>query len=59
MAINPALGVMLFVTFLQVPLARLRASLSNLRFMGALLVANFIVIPPWWGWRFRCSRQIR
>ncbi|MDR7068092.1 ACR3 family arsenite efflux pump ArsB [Pseudoxanthomonas japonensis] len=44
-AINPALGVMLFVTFLQVPLARIRASLSNLRFMSALLVANFIVIP--------------
>lgn len=44
-AINPALGVMLFVTFLQVPLARIRASLSNLRFMGALLAANFIVIP--------------
>ena len=44
-AINPALGVMLFVTFLQVPLSRIRDSLRNVRFMGALLVANFIVIP--------------
>lgn len=44
-AINPALGVMLFVTFLQVPLSRIRDSLGSLRFMGALLVANFIVIP--------------
>ncbi len=44
-AINPALGVMLFVTFLQVPLSRIRDSLGNVRFMGALLVANFIVIP--------------
>ena len=45
-AINPALGVMLFVTFLQVPLARIRASLSNLRFMGALLVALALPLFP-------------
>ncbi|WP_240626236.1 FTR1 family protein [Pseudoxanthomonas sp. SGT-18] len=44
-AINPALGLMLFVTFLQVPLARLRDALKNTRFMGALLVANFLVVP--------------
>lgn len=44
-AINPALGLMLFVTFLQVPLAQIRSALSNMRFMGALLVANFFVIP--------------
>lgn len=44
-AINPALGLMLFVTFLQVPLAQMRSAVSNLRFVGALLVANFIVIP--------------
>lgn len=45
--INPALGLMLFFTFLQVPLARLRTALTNRRFMGALLVANFLVIPCW------------
>ena len=36
--INPALGLMLFVTFLQVPLAKLRDALRNTRFIGALLV---------------------
>ncbi|MCU1711243.1 arsenic resistance protein [Xanthomonas hortorum pv. pelargonii] len=44
-AINPALGLMLFFTFLQVPLARIRAALSNLRFVGALMIANFVVVP--------------
>lgn len=43
--INPALGLMLFVTFLQVPLSRLRSALANTRFMGALFVANFIAVP--------------
>ena len=43
--INPALGLMLFVAFLQVPLAKLRDALRNTRFIGALLVANFVVIP--------------
>ncbi|MEL1265731.1 arsenic resistance protein [Pseudoxanthomonas putridarboris] len=44
-AINPALGLMLFVTFLQVPLARVRSALANTRFIGALMVANFLVVP--------------
>lgn len=43
--INPALAVMLFVTFLQVPLSELPQALRNKRFLGALLVINFIVIP--------------
>lgn len=43
--INPALALMLFVTFLQVPLVKLRAALANRRFLGALLVANFLVVP--------------
>lgn len=43
--INPALAFMLFVTFLQVPLAHLRDALRNIRFLGALIVANFAVIP--------------
>lgn len=43
--INPALALMLFVTFLQVPLAELRAVLQNGRFLGALLVTNFVVMP--------------
>lgn len=44
-AINPALAFMLFVTFLQVPLVELGQALKQVRFMVALLVANFIIIP--------------
>lgn len=44
-AINPALALMLFVTFLQVPIAELRIAFTRIRFLGALLVTNFIVIP--------------
>ena len=44
-AINPALAMMLYVTFLQVPVAELRRAFGQVRFLGALLVANFVVIP--------------
>lgn len=44
-AINPALAVMLFVTFLRVPLAELGAVLRATRFLGALLTTNFVVMP--------------
>lgn len=44
-AINPALALMLFVTFLQVPLASLRAAFRNGRFFGALLAVNFAAVP--------------
>lgn len=44
-AINPALAVMLFVTFLQVPLASLREAFKRGRFFGALLIANFVALP--------------
>ncbi len=44
-AINPALAVMLFVTFLQVPVTALGRALRELRFMGALLAVNFIALP--------------
>ena len=43
--INPALALMLFVTFLQVPLADLRRAFAQVRFLAALLVMNFIVGP--------------
>lgn len=45
LAINPVLALMLFVTFLQVPLADLGKAFANLRFTGALLVANFVFVP--------------
>ncbi|QSF55643.1 MULTISPECIES: arsenic resistance protein [Brevundimonas] len=44
-AINPALALMLFVTFLQVPVAALGRALRELRFMGALLAVNFVAVP--------------
>lgn len=44
-AINPALALMLFVTFLQVPVASLGWALKEVRFLGALLAVNFVVVP--------------
>lgn len=43
--INPALALMLFVTFLQVPLAALGQAMRDVRFLGVLLAVNFIVVP--------------
>ncbi|OHV18113.1 arsenic resistance protein [Methylorubrum extorquens] len=43
--INPSLTLMLFVTFLQVPLPDLGRAFTRVRFLGALLVANFVVVP--------------
>lgn len=44
-AISPALALMLFATFLQVPLAELGTALRKTRFLGALLLTNFVVMP--------------
>src|SRR5258705_2821413 len=44
-AINPALALMLYVTFLQVPVAELRRAFGQVRFLTALMVANFIMVP--------------
>lgn len=44
-AINPVLGVLLFVTFLGVPFGRLGEAFRDVRFLGALLVLNFVVVP--------------
>ncbi|GHA69762.1 arsenic resistance protein [Streptomyces termitum] len=44
-AINPVLGALLFVTFLQVPAADLARSLRDGRFLAAALVVNFAVVP--------------
>jgi len=43
--INPALALMLFVTFLQVPLADLGRGFTRVRFLAALMASNFIGIP--------------
>ncbi|MGQ0843456.1 MAG: bile acid:sodium symporter [Sporichthyaceae bacterium] len=44
-AINPVLGALLYVTFLQVPAAELVRSLRSGRFLAAALVVNFVVVP--------------
>jgi len=44
-AINPVLGALLFVTFLQAPAAELVRSLRDGRFLSAAVVVNFVVVP--------------
>jgi ACR3 family arsenite efflux pump ArsB len=41
----PLLGLLLYVTFTQVPLSRLRPGPGRLRFLSAALLGNFLVIP--------------
>jgi ACR3 family arsenite transporter len=41
----PALALLLYVTFVQVPLLHLREALSDRRFIAAVLVGNFLVLP--------------
>jgi len=43
--INPALALMLFVTFLQVPIADIGRAFANARFVSALMIGNFVVVP--------------
>lgn len=43
--VNPSLALMLFVTFLQVPLADLGRAFGRGRFIAALLITNFVVTP--------------
>lgn len=44
-AINPVLAALLYVTFLQVPAAELVRSLRAGRFLAAVLVVDFLVVP--------------
>lgn len=44
-AINPALALMLYLTFLQVPMRALGRALGQWRFTLALGAANFLVLP--------------
>lgn len=43
--IDPAIALMLYVTFLQVPMRELRQGWANGRFLAALGMANFVVLP--------------
>lgn len=44
-AVRPALGALLFVTFLQVRFELLGAAAKDVRFTATVLVANFLVVP--------------
>lgn len=41
----PALALLLYATFSQVPLGRLRGALRDGRFMAAVLIGNFLLVP--------------
>ncbi|MDF9753440.1 MULTISPECIES: bile acid:sodium symporter [Pseudomonas] len=43
--VTPAIAVLMYAMFLQIPFLDLRAGLGNRRFMGALLLANFVLVP--------------
>ncbi|MBV6660621.1 arsenic resistance protein [Pseudomonas yamanorum] len=43
--VTPAIAVLMYAMFLQIPFLALRQGLGNKRFMVALLLANFILIP--------------
>ncbi len=44
-ALPLALGILMYSMFLQIPFADLKTSFSNRRFMTALLISNYIVVP--------------
>lgn len=44
-AVWPLLGLLLYATFTQVPLIHLSRGLRDFRFLAALLLGNFVVIP--------------
>lgn len=45
MLIWPVVGTLLYFPFLQVPLLQFRQALADVRFLGAMLTANFIFVP--------------
>ncbi len=44
-SVNPALGALLYTTFLGIPFGRLIQALHDGRFMAAVLVLNFLLVP--------------
>jgi ACR3 family arsenite transporter len=44
-AINPVLALLLFATFLAVPLAEVGRSFRDIRFLGTVLIINFVIVP--------------
>jgi ACR3 family arsenite efflux pump ArsB len=46
LAITPVLALLLFATFLGVPLIEIGRSFRDIRFLGTVLVVNFLLVPP-------------
>lgn len=44
-SINPVLALLLFATFLGVPLIEVGRSFRDIRFLGTVLIVNFLVVP--------------
>lgn len=44
-ALWPLLALLLYSTFTQIPLAHLPQAIRDYRFMGAILIGNFIIMP--------------
>jgi arsenite transporter len=44
-ALLPVLGLLLYATFTQVPMSRLRNAFTDSRFLAAAIMGNFVVIP--------------
>ena len=44
-ALWPLLGILIFVTFTQVPLIHVADAFRDRRFMGAMLAGNFVIVP--------------
>ena len=43
--VTPAIAVLMYAMFLQIPFLDLRQGLGNKRFIAALLLANFVLVP--------------
>ncbi|WP_459207859.1 arsenic resistance protein [Pseudomonas sp. MLB6B] len=43
--VSPAIALLMYAMFLQIPFLDLRANLPRGRFMAALLLANFVLVP--------------
>lgn len=47
-AINPALMLLLYATFLSIPLTRIGRVLRDARFLASLVVLIFLLVPVHW-----------
>ncbi|HET6241161.1 MAG TPA: bile acid:sodium symporter [Arthrobacter sp.] len=45
LSINPVLGLLLYATFLGIPFSSVGKAARDLRFLGTVLVLNFVVVP--------------